>query len=148
MSCSRSMLLFSWLHNMTSDKGIYLESEAKIIFERELDQQAGLNTAKSQLASFLPSVLHPVLLEIVLNYELIRIILEIKELRKWIMLSFSTSVSSKPNGVFIYLLYPCVSVPSRFYRSLPRTCGLTSASTSTIRYVSVWWFAMNQCYEY
>lgn len=67
---------------MTSDKGIYLESEAKIIFERELDQQAGLNTAKSQPASFLPSVLYPVLLEIVLNYELIRIILEIKELRK------------------------------------------------------------------
>lgn len=63
MPCSRSVLLFSWLHNMTSDKVIYEESEAKIRFERELDQQAGLKTAKSQPASFLPSVHYPVLLE-------------------------------------------------------------------------------------
>lgn len=48
---------------MTSDKVIYEESEAKIRFERELDQQAGLKTAKAQPASFLPSVLYPVLLE-------------------------------------------------------------------------------------
>lgn len=62
----------------------------------------------------------------------------------WTLVSCSARVIDCPSGEVGLNLF--VSVSSRFYQSVPRTCELTSASTSTARYVRVCGLVGYQCF--